>query len=158
MTLADPAIDTLDRKLLHLLLKDACTPSLESVRKRNVSGATERLRTRGFKKAGLIQRARLTVAPSKPGIGIRAHVRIHLVRGFHLHEVVEKLKSVLEILECHATPGIYPIVTEIHCREASHPRKILDAKIQALPMVLRTETWISLDHSSERQTILDAGE
>ncbi len=155
MTSIDTNIDKLDRKILNILMQDARTPYLEIARSCNVSGATVHLRIQKLEKTGIIRGSRLIVDPAKLGVSICAYLGIYLDRGSHFHEVVAELKKVPEIVECHYTTGIYSIFAKIYCRDTAHLREVLNDKIQAIPMVLRTETLISLDETFERQIILD---
>ncbi len=158
MTSIDTNIDKLDRKILNILMQDARTPYLEIARTCNVSGATVHLRIQKLEKTGIIRGSRLIVDPAKLGVGICAYLGIYLDRGSHFHEVVDELKKVHEIVECHYTTGIYSIFAKIYCRDTAHLREVLNDKIQAIPMVLRTETLISLEETFERQIILDNDE
>lgn len=158
MTSIDNNIDKLDRKILNILMQDARTPYLEIARSCNVSGATVHLRIQKLEKTGVIRGSRLIVDPAKLGVSICAYLGIYLDRGSHFHEVVEELKKVPEIVECHYTTGIYSIFAKIYCKDTAHLREVLNDKIQAIPMVLRTETLISLDETFERQIILDNDE
>lgn len=158
MTPIDNNIDKLDRKILNILMQDARTPYLEIARSCNVSGATVHLRIQKLENTGIIRGSRLIVDPAKLGVGICAFLGIYLDRGSHFNEVVQELKKVPEIVECHYTTGIYSIFAKIYCRDTAHLREVLNDKIQAIPMVLRTETLISLDETFERQIILDSEE
>jgi Lrp/AsnC family transcriptional regulator, regulator for asnA, asnC and gidA len=158
MTSIDTNIDKLDRKILNILMQDARTPYLEIARSCNVSGATVHLRIQKLEKTGIIRGSRLIVDPAKLGVSICAYLGIYLDRGSHFHEVVDELKKVPEIVECHYTTGIYSIFAKIYCRDTAHLREVLNDKIQAIPMVLRTETLISLEETFERQIILDSEE
>lgn len=153
--MATEAIDKLDRAILNILMEDARTPYLEIARSCNVSGATVHLRIQKLEKMGIIRGSRLVVDPSKLGIGICAFLGIYLDKGSHFQDVVEELKKVPEIVECHYTTGIYSIFAKIFCRDTSHLREVLNQKIQGLSAVNRTETLISLDQTFERQIVLE---
>ena len=148
---ADGQIDELDRSILNLLMEDARTPYLEIARSCKVSGATVHLRIQKLEKMGIIRGSRLIIDPTKLGIGICAFLGIYLDRGSHFKEVVEQLKAVQEIVECHYTTGIYSIFAKIYCRDTAHLREVLNDKIQAIGAVERTETLISLEETFERQ-------
>ena len=148
-------IDKLDRAILNILMQDARTPYLEIARSCNVSGATVHLRIQKLENAGIIRGSRLVVDPTKLGVGICAFLGIYLDRGSHFNEVVEQLKEVEEIVECHYTTGIYSIFAKIYCKDTSHLREVLNDKIQAISAVNRTETLISLAETFERQIKVD---
>lgn len=147
-------LDKLDRSILNILMKDARTPYLEIARGCNVSGATVHLRIQKLEKMGIIRGSRLIVDPSKLGVGICAFLGIYLDKGSHYKDVVEQLKKIEEIVECHYTTGIYSVFAKIYCRDTIHLREVLNEKIQGITAVQRTETLISLDETFERQIIL----
>lgn len=148
-------IDKLDRRILNILMQDARTPYLEIARSCNVSGATVHLRIQKLEKLGIVRGSRLTVDPSKLGISICAFLGIYLDRGSHFKEVVDELRKIEEIVECHYTTGIYSIFAKIYCRDTAHLREVLNVKIQSIESVQRTETLISLEETFERQMVLD---
>lgn len=152
---SDGHIDKLDKAILTILMEDARTPYLEIARGCNVSGATVHLRIQKLEKMGIIRGSRLVIDPSKLGIGICAFLGIYLDRGSHFHEVVEQLRAVEEIVECHYTTGIYSMFAKIYCRDTNHLREVLNDKIQAISAVERTETLISLEETFERQIKVD---
>lgn len=152
---SDGQIDKLDRSILSILMEDARTPYLEIARSCNVSGATVHLRIQKLEKLGIIRGSRLIIDPNKLGIGICAYLGIYLTRGTEYKDVVEQLKVIEEIVECHYTTGIYSMFAKIYCRDTNHLREVLNDKIQAISAVERTETLISLEETFERQIKLD---
>jgi Lrp/AsnC family transcriptional regulator for asnA, asnC and gidA len=150
----DHQLDKLDKSILNILMQDARTPYLEVARGCNVSGATVHLRIQKLEKMGIIRGSRLIVDPSRLGVTICAFLGIYLDKGSHYKDVVEQLKAIEEIVECHYTTGIYSVFAKIYCRDTAHLREVLNEKIQGIPAVQRTETLISLDETFERQIIL----
>jgi Lrp/AsnC family transcriptional regulator, regulator for asnA, asnC and gidA len=147
-------IDKLDRAILNLLMQDARTPYLEIARSCNVSGATVHLRIQKLEKIGIIKGSRLIVDPEKLGVGICAYLGIYLDKGSHYKEVVEELKKIKEIVECHYTTGNYAVFAKLYCSDTAHLREVLNEKIQVLSTVQRTETLISLEQPFERHIVL----
>jgi Lrp/AsnC family transcriptional regulator for asnA, asnC and gidA len=64
---------------------------------------------------------------------------------------VQQLKKIPEVLECHYTTGNWSILIKILCRDNEHLMQLLNKKIQQIEGVSRTETFISLDQSIDRQ-------
>ena len=147
-------IDKLDRNILRILINDARTPYLEIARSCNVSGATVHLRVQKLEKMGIIKGSRLIVDPTKLGVGICAFLGIYLDNASHYSEVLEEVRKIEEIVECHYTTGAYSIFVKLYCLNTSHLREVLNNKIQAIPAITRTETLISLEQSFERQIVL----
>ena len=106
-------IDKLDRRILQTLIADARTPYLEIARSCNVSGATIHLRIQKLEKLGILKGSHLVIDPSKLGIGICAFLGIYLDRASSYESVIEKLKSIDEIVECHYTTGIYSVFAKV---------------------------------------------
>lgn len=144
-------LDDLDRKILGILQKDARTPYLEIARACNVSGATVHLRTQKLEKTGIIQGSQLVLDYKKLGLGISAFLGLYLDKCNHFEEIFDAMKKIPEITECHYTTGVYAIFVKVHCRDTSHLRELLIEKIQKLPYVRRTETFISLQQTFKRE-------
>ena len=50
----------------------------------------------------------------------------------------------------HYTTGLYNIFAKIVCRDTTHLREVLHDKIQKIPGIQRTETFISIQESINR--------
>ena len=69
-------------------------------------------------------------------------------------EMMEKLKEIPEVIECHYTTGNWSIFAKIICRDNEHLMELLNKKIQPVDGVSRTETFISLQEQINRQVAL----
>ena len=67
---------------------------------------------------------------------------------------MEQLKKKPEVTECHYTTGNWSIFIKILCKDNEHLMHLLNTKIQAIPGVSRTETFISLNQQIKRQIAL----
>ena len=65
--------------------------------------------------------------------------------------VVNELKKIPEIVECHSTPGAYTMLTKVYSRDNEHLMDILNSRIQEIPGVTATETMISLEQSIKKE-------
>lgn len=147
----EPQLDKLDRAILDLLIRDARTPYMEIARACNVSGATVHLRIKKLEEMGLILGSRLIVDYKKMGLGIRAFLGIYLDKSDHFTEIFERLQQIPEVAECHYTTGQYGIFLKVYCRDTDHLRDLLIDKIQPIPYIRRTETFISLQETFRRE-------
>ena len=68
--------------------------------------------------------------------------------------MVNQLKEIPEILECHYTTGDWSVLTKLLCKDNEDLMEILTKKIQTIKGVSRTETYISLDQQINRQITL----
>ncbi|MBX7243280.1 MAG: Lrp/AsnC ligand binding domain-containing protein [Bacteroidia bacterium] len=148
-------LDALDRTILDILMKDARTPYLEIARICNVSGATVHLRIQKLERMGIISGSRLTINYHQLGLGICAFLGIYLDKCNHFEEIFQQMKGIPEIVECHYTTGIYAIFLKVYCRDTQHLRDLLLEKIQTIPYVRRTETFISLEQKFDREPEID---
>jgi Lrp/AsnC family transcriptional regulator, regulator for asnA, asnC and gidA len=144
-------IDSLDRKILSILTKNARIPFLEVARECNVSGAAIHQRVQRLTKLGIISGSQFTVDPKKLGYNTCAYMGIFLDNAAYFNEVSKKLMNVPEITQCHYTTGQWAMFLEIYAKDNEHLRKVLSEKIQSIPGVMRTETFISLEVLVDRQ-------
>ncbi len=147
-------LDKLDRTILEILLKDARTPYLEIARMCDVSGATVHLRIQKLEKMGIIEGSRLILNYKKLGLGIAAFVGMYMDKGNQLKDTFPYLKDIPEIVDCHYTTGGYAIFIKIYCKDTTHLRDLLVDKLQSIPGVRRTETFISLEQNFSREPSL----
>jgi Lrp/AsnC family transcriptional regulator for asnA, asnC and gidA len=151
----DVNLDTLDKTILEILMKDARTPYLEIARMCGVSGATVHLRIQKLEKMGIIVGSRLIINYKQLGLGICAFLGIYLDKSNMFEEVFANIAKISEVVECHYTTGNYALFLKIYCRDTSHLRDLLIEKIQTIPNVRRTETFISLDQTFDREPSIE---
>ncbi len=144
-------IDSLDRKILSILTKDARTPFLEVARECNVSGAAIHQRVQRLIRLGVISGSQLILEPKKLGYHTCAYIGIFLENASLFKDVSEKLIKIPEITQCHYTTGQYSMFIKVYTRDNEHLKHILADKIQAIEGISRTETFISLDVVVNRQ-------
>ena len=144
-------IDEIDRKILHFLIKDARKPYLEIARECGVSGAAIHQRVRKLQDNGVITGSRLLVKPAAIGLNVCAYVNIVVTESSKLREVIEALRQIPEVVECHFVTGKYSLLIKMYCRDNNHLMEVLLNSIQNIPNIRSSETMISLDEAFERQ-------
>ena len=144
-------IDSLDRKILDFITKNARIPYLEVARDCNVSGAAIHQRVQRLIRIGVIKGSEFKVDPVLVGFRTCAYVGLFLDNPGKYKDVIKKLKDIPEVIECHYTTGNYSLFIKIYTRDNEHLREVLTEKIQAITGVMRTETLISLEESISRQ-------
>jgi len=70
-------------------------------------------------------------------------------------DVVKRLKDIPEIVQCHYTTGNYSIFIKVYTKNNEDLKHVLVDKLQAIHGIARTETFISLEESFNRQLPLD---
>ena len=155
---AEFQLDSLDRKILNILIRNARTPFLEIARECGVSGAAIHQRVHKMERSGIIQNATLKLSPKALGYLTCAFIgiQINLTTTRTHEEVFEKIKQIPEIVECHHITGKYSLLAKIYTRNNEHLKQIIVDKIQSIPEIPFTETFISLEEGFMRSFIPEA--
>lgn len=144
-------IDALDEKILKLITKNARIPFLEVARECGVSGAAIHQRVQRLLNIGVIKGSQFIVSPQKLGYNTCAYMGIYLDKAKYHIQVVEALRNIPEIVECHYTTGQYAIFIKIQTKTNKHLKQIIDEGFQEIDGIARTETFISLEMDFNRQ-------
>jgi len=145
-------IDSLDRKILSMLVKNARTPYLEIARECGVSGAAIHQRVAKLEQAGLIKNPGIHLAPQSLGYMTCAFIGIQInLTTTRTHvEVFDKVAQIPEIVECHHITGKYSLLAKLYTRNNEHLKQVIVEKIQSIPEITFTETFISLEEGFTR--------
>lgn len=147
-------IDDTDRRILSLLAQNARLPFLEVARVCGISGAAIHQRVRRLEENGVITGSRLTVKPSLVGLQVCVYINITISEADKYKEVVDALKSIPEVVECHFVTGKSSLLIKAYCKDNDHLINILIKKIQNIPYIQSTETMIALDTAFERPVLI----
>ena len=137
-------IDSLDKKIIKLITQNARIPYLEVARECDVSGAAIHQRIQKLSNLGVITGSKFIIEPKKVGYKTCAYMGIFLEQASLYNAVLEELRKVPEITQCHFTTGNYSVFIKIFARDNEHLKSILTDDIQVIPGIARTETFISL--------------
>jgi len=148
-------IDSLDRKIIKMITKNARIPYLEVARECNVSGAAIHQRIQKLIRMGVITGSKFTIEPKKIGYKTCAYMGIFLEQASLYNDVLQELKKIPEITQCHFTTGNYSVFIKIFAKDNEHLKSILSDKIQLISGIARTETFISLEEGFNRSIPID---
>ena len=90
------------------------------------------------------------INPKKVEFRTCTYIGIFLEKGGLFSEVVDRMKKIPEIVECHYTTGQYAIFIKVYAKDNEHLKTVLSDEIQKIPGVASTETFISLEESFKR--------
>lgn len=144
-------IDDVDRKILSFLVSNARMPFLEIARECGISGAAVHQRVKKMENEGIISGSRMHVKPSAIGLDVCAYISVKLSEDNKYPEVVNALKHVPEIVECHFVTGDTALLLKVYCLNNDHLMNLLLNTIQRIPYIKSTDTKLSLDQSFERE-------
>jgi Lrp/AsnC family transcriptional regulator for asnA, asnC and gidA len=91
------------------------------------------------------------VNPKSLGYTTCTYVGIRLEKGSMYKAVVDELKNIPEIVECHFTTGPYTMLVKLYARDNEQLMDLLNNQLQSIDGVVATETLISLEQSIKRE-------
>ena len=143
-------LDSLDRQILKLISQDARIPFLEVARACNVSGAAIHQRVAKLTNLGIIKGSQFIIDPEKIGYETCAYMGLYLKEPEKFDQVVEELKKIPEVVECHTTTGGMDLFIKMYARNNHDMMQIIHDKLQPLGLS-RSETIISFNAAIDRQ-------
>jgi DNA-binding Lrp family transcriptional regulator len=105
------SIDELDGRLIRLLAASPRAGVVELARQLGVARGTAQARLERLQQRGVITGFGPDLDLVELGYGVLAFTTLEIAQG-RLHDVVEHLKDIAEVLEAHATSG----PGDLHCR------------------------------------------
>jgi Lrp/AsnC family transcriptional regulator for asnA, asnC and gidA len=99
---------------------------------------------------GVLKGSMFIIDPEKMGYETCAYIGLNLKNPESFDEVVEKLKSIPEVVECHYTTGDYDLFIKIYAINNHHLLDIIHDKLQPLGLA-RSESIISFHSAINRQ-------
>ncbi len=148
--MANNNLDALDKKILRLVAQDARMPFLEVARVCNVSGAAIHQRMQKLHQAGVLKGSQFIIAPEALGFETCAYIGLYLQDPSDFDRVVEQLRNIPEVVECHFTTGSFDMFIKIYARNNHHLLTIIHDKLQPLGLS-RSETIVSFNAAIDRQ-------
>lgn len=144
-------IDNLDKKILKILSKNARIPFKDVAEVCGVSRAAIHQRVQHLIENNVIIGSKFEVNPKSIGFNTCTYVGITLERGSMYKDVVERLRQIPEIVECHFTTGPYTMLVKLYASTNDQLMSLLNDQMQKIPGVVATETLISLEQSIKRE-------
>ena len=142
-------LDQLDRQILRMVGEDARVPFLEVARACGVSGAAIHQRVQKLTNMGVLRGSVFLMDPEKLGYETCAYIGLNLKNPENFDKVVEQLKDIPEVTECHYTTGNYDMFIKIYARNNHHLLTLIHDKLQPLGLS-SSQTLISFHSAFER--------
>lgn len=148
--MANQKLDKLDKQILRLIAEDARIPFLEVARLCNVSGAAIHQRIQKLTNLGILKGSQYIIDPEKIGYETCAFIGLNLKNPESFDTVVEQLKEMPEVVECHYTTGDYDLFIKVYAINNHDLLNFVHDKLQPLG-VARSESLISFHQPIDRQ-------
>ena len=143
-------IDKLDKQILQLISADARIAFLEVARACGVSGAAIHQRIQKLTSMGVLKGSEFIIDPERIGYETCAYIGLFLKDPGQFDFVLEELKKIPEVVECHYTTGGFDMFIKIYALNNHHVLNIIHDKLQPLGLS-RSETIISFNAAIDRQ-------
>ncbi len=148
--MANQKLDKLDKQILKMIADDARVAFLEVARACNVSGAAIHQRIQKLTNMGVLKGSEFIIDPEKIGYETCAFIGLNLKEPESFDGVVEKLKEMPEVVECHYTTGNYDLFIKVYAKNNHHLLTIIHDKLQPLGLS-SSQTLISFHSAFEHQ-------
>lgn len=143
-------LDKLDFQIIAAMMDDAEISYADLGKKLFVSGGTIHVRMKKLQELGIAKGNRLHVDMKLLGYDITAFVGIYLEKSSLYDAVAKELRKIPEIVRLNYTTGNYSMFIEIICKDINQLRFVLHDALQKIKGIERTETFISLEESFNR--------
>ena len=144
-------IDRLDKQIMEIISSNARIPFKDVAAACGVSRAAIHQRVQRLIDMNVIVGSGYHVNPKSLGYNTCTYVGIRLEKGSMYKRVVDELKDIPEIVECHYTTGPYTMLVKLYARDNEQLMELLNTRIQGIQGVDSTETLISLDQSIKKE-------
>ena len=148
-------MDRIDRKILKELQEEGRLTNVELAKRVNLSPTPCLERVRRLEKTGIIQGYAARLNPSALEAGLTVFVQVTLNRT--TTDVFDDFKrAALQepgIAECHMVAGGFDYLIKVRVRDMDAFRQFLEAKINALPGVSSTTTYVAMETVKEGDAV-----
>ena len=143
-------LSRIDLQVLDIVSRDARITIKDMAEECGASRSSVNQYLMSLMAAGAIASSGFQINPKILGYGTCTYVGIHIQRGATLREVIEDLKMIDEVVECHITTGSYALLIKLYAKDNTDLLRILNQSIQNIEGVAGTETLISLEMAFDR--------
>jgi len=143
-------LDKLDLQIIQHMMEDSMISYADLGKKLFVSGGTIHVRIKKLQEAGIVKGFRLNADLKMLGYDVIAFIGIYLKESSLYDSVAKELQKLPEIVRLNYTTGNYSMFAEIACRDIVQLKNVLHDELQKIKGIERTETFISLEESFNR--------
>ena len=147
-------LDKLDFQIIQEMMETAEISYADLGKKLFVSGGTIHVRIKKLQELGVVKGTKLNVDTRKLGYDVIAFIGIFLEKSSLYDTVAKELAKIPEIVRLNYTTGNYSMFAEVVCKDIQQLRFVLHDELQKIKGIERTETFISLDESFNRNVIV----
>jgi len=147
-------LDKLDLQIIQEMMEDAEISYADLGKKLFVSGGTIHVRIKKLEEMKVVKGKKLSVDLKSLGYDVIAFIGIYLEKSSLYDSVAAQLKKIPQIVRLNYTTGNYSMFAEIVCKDIQQLRYVLHDELQKIKGIERTETFISLEESLDRNVVI----
>jgi len=147
-------LDKLDLQIIQEMMENAEISYADLGKKLFVSGGTIHVRIKKLEEQKIVKGRKLSIDLKSLGYDVIAFIGIYLEKSSLYDLVAKELKRIPEIVRLNYTTGNYSMFAEIVCKDIQQLRFVLHDKLQNIKGIERTETFISLEESLDRNVVV----
>ena len=147
-------LDKLDLQIIQEMMEDAEISYADLGKKLFVSGGTIHVRIKKLEELKVVKGKRLSIDLKLLGYDVIAFIGIYLEKSSLYDSVARELKKIPQIVRLNYTTGNYSMFAEIVCKDIQQLRFVLHDELQKIKGIERTETFISLEESLDRNIVV----
>jgi Lrp/AsnC family transcriptional regulator for asnA, asnC and gidA len=147
-------LDKLDFQIIQEMMEDAEISYADLGKKLFVSGGTIHVRIKKLEELNIVKGKRLSVDLKSLGYDVIAFIGVYLEKSSLYDTVAKELHKIPQIVRLNYTTGNYSMFAEIVCKDIQELRFVLHDELQKIKGIERTETFISLEESFDRNVVV----
>ncbi len=147
-------LDKLDLQIIQEMMEDAEISYADLGKKLFVSGGTIHVRIKKLEELKVVKGKKLSVDLKSLGYDAIAFIGVYLEKSSLYDSVAKELKKIPQIVRLNYTTGNYSMFAEIVCKDIQELRFVLHDELQKIKGIERTETFISLEESLDRNVVV----
>ena len=139
-------IDTIDKKILKILQKNAKITNAKLSKEIGLSPAPTLERVRKLETKGIISGYHAKLDKSKIGLGVSTYVMVSL-KGHNksnLISFIEKIKDVENIVECHHITGSGDFILKVVAKDIESYQKLMLEKVSEIEVTDSLQSMVIL--------------
>lgn len=147
-------LDKLDYQIIQEMMENAEISYADLGKKLFVSGGTIHVRIKKLEELKVVKGKKLSVDLKALGYDVIAFIGVYLEKSSLYDNVAKELKKIPQIVRLNYTTGNYSMFAEIVCKDIQELRFVLHDELQKIKGIERTETFISLEESLDRNVVV----
>ena len=147
-------LDKLDLQIIQEMMEDAEISYADLGKKLFVSGGTIHVRIKKLEELKVVKGKKLSVDLKSLGYDVIAFIGVYLEKSSLYDTVARELRKIPQIVRLNYTTGNYSMFAEIVCKDIQELRFVLHDELQKIKGIERTETFISLEESFDRNVVV----